>query len=837
MAPLHVVLAGLVFFSSLHTAAPCSTATATGDTLAAGRALAAGDKLVSRNGKFALGFFRFRQSIAAAAGTAGNSTGGTTTTVSSSPGWYLGIWFNKIPVCTTVWIANRERPIAESELNTTQLRISTDGNLVIVSSNTTTESKLWSTEVVNSTDSVSALLNSTGNLDLLPETPSNGAPLWQSFDYPTDVGLPTAKIGRNKLTGFNRSFVSKKSLIDPGFGSYSIDVGIDGALRLTSRSSPPVVYWPWPAGRLAQLVQALDGLMDSDPRTKGLLKPTFQDDDEEVYFSYTITDDSASVFVLIDISGQLKLNVWSKAKESWETVYAQPSDFCIAHGVCGPFTVCNGNSAPLFCDCLETFSRKSPRDWDLGDRTGGCARNTPLDCSNRSKTGSTDVFHPVSRVKLPFNAQRIEDATTPSNCAEACLNDCSCTAYSYSNSKCSVWHGELLDVSLDDGIAITGQDALYLRLAARDFQRLEKKKNKQKSGAIVAATASIVSFGLLVLILLVVVWRNRFKWFNVPLHDTRGSGGIIAFRYIDLVRATKNFSERLGGGGFGSVFKGVLNESTTIAVKRLDGARQGEKQFRAEVSSIGLIQHINLVKLIGFCCEGDNRLLVYEHMSNGSLDAHLFQSNATILNWSTRYQIAIGVARGLCYLHQSCRECIIHCDIKPENILLDASFAPKIADFGMAAFVGRDFSRVMTTFRGTAGYLAPEWLSGVAITPKVDVYSFGMVLLEIISGKRNTPEVNSKSSYQVVFFPVQAVSKLHEGDLQSLVDPQLHGDFDFEEAERVCKVAFWCIQDNECDRPTMGEVVRVLEGLQELDMPPMPRLLAAITERSHAALL
>jgi len=125
----------------------------------------------------------------------------------------------------------------------------------------------------------------------------------------------------------------------------------------------------------------------------------------------------------------------------------------------------------------------------------------------------------------------------------------------------------------------------------------------------------------------------------------------------------------------------------------------------------------------------------------------------------------------------------------------------------MAAFVGRDFSRVLTTFRGTAGYLAPEWLSGIPITPKVDVYSFGMVLLELISGKRNTPEVNSKSSHHVFYFPVEAISKLHEGDLKSLVDPQLHGDLYLEEAERICKIAFWCIQDNECDRPTMGEVV------------------------------
>ncbi|KAK3137461.1 hypothetical protein QOZ80_5BG0452520 [Eleusine coracana subsp. coracana] len=275
----------------------------------------------------------------------------------------------------------------------------------------------------------------------------------------------------------------------------------------------------------------------------------------------------------------------------------------------------------------------------------------------------------------------------------------------------------------------------------------------------------------------------------------------------------------------------MLSDSTPIAVKRLNRASdQREKQFRAEVSSIGLIQHINLVKLIGFCCDGDNRLLVYEHMSNGSLDGHLFKSTAAVLNWNTRYHIILGVARGLSYLHQSCRKCIIHCDIKPENILLDASFVPKVADFGMAAFVGRDLSRVLTTIRGTAGYLAPEWLRRDAITPKIDVYGFGMVLLEIISGRRNSPGAYNSSNYHVEYFPVQAISKLHDGDVQSLVDPRLHGNFSLEQVERVCKLAYWCIQDNEFDRPTMGDVVHVLEGLQEIDMPPMPRLLAAITE-------
>ncbi|KAE8771280.1 putative serine/threonine-protein kinase receptor [Hordeum vulgare] len=332
-------------------------------------------------------------------------------------------------------------------------------------------------------------------------------------------------------------------------------------------------------------------------------------------------------------------------------------------------------------------------------------------------------------------------------------------------------------------------------------------------------------------------------------YDNQGSaGGIIAFRYTDLVRATKNFSEKLGGGGFGSVYKGLLGDSkTSVAVKRLDVAHQaGEMQFRVEVSSIGLIQHINLVKLIGFCCEGDHRLLVYEHIVNGSLDSHLFKlsnnGDVVALNWNTRYQITLGVARGLSYLHQSCRECIIHCDIKPENILVDGSFLPKVADFGLATCVGRDFSRILTSFRGTMGYLAPEWLSGVAITPKVDVYAFGMVLLEIISGRRNSAHEtsynasNNGSNHHVQYFPVQAINKLHNSDVKSLVDPRLNGEFNLEEVERICKVACWCIQDNEFDRPATGEVVRVLEGLQEIDAPSMPRLLAAITKQSGFAM-
>jgi len=419
---------------------------------------------------------------------------------------------------------------------------------------------------------------------------------------------------------------------------------------------------------------------------------------------------------------------------------------------------------------------------------------------------------------------KMQAATSEDDCSQVCLGNCSCTAYSYGKGGCSVWHGKLTNVrQRSDG----NGEILHIRLAATAVPRAARK-NSNAIGIGAAIGASAAAFGLMILGLM--IWRRKEKWFaRTQLGDIQGSIGILTFRYVDLERATKKFSEKLGGGSFGSVFKGYLSDSFTLAVKRLDGAKQGEKQFRAEVSSVGIIQHINLVKLIGFCCEGVQRLLVYEYMPNHSLDVHLFKASDTVLDWNLRFQIAIGVARGLAYLHTGCRDCIIHCDIKPENILLDASFVPKIADFGMAKILGREFSHAITTMRGTIGYLAPEWISGAPVTSKVDVYSYGMVLFEIVSGRRNSSQEYFNGGDYSAFFPLQVARKLLSGDIGSLVDANLHGIANLDEVERVCRVAGWCIQDSEFDRPTMTEVVQFLEGLSELDMPPVPRLLKAIT--------
>ncbi|KAI3698778.1 hypothetical protein L2E82_42599 [Cichorium intybus] len=207
-------------------------------------------------------------------------------------------------------------------------------------------------------------------------------------------------------------------------------------------------------------------------------------------------------------------------------------------------------------------------------------------------------------------------------------------------------------------------------------------------------------------------------------------------------------------------------------------------------------------------------------MENGSLDAHLFREKQ-VLNWKTRYQIALGIARGLVYLHEKCRDCIIHCDIKPENILLDADFSPKVADFGLAKLVGRDFSRVLTTTRGSLGYLAPEWLSGVPVTAKADVFSYGMMLFELVYGNRNTKHCEDSST----FFPSLVVNVLMVGgDILNLLDSRLNREASVEEVTKICKVACWCIQDDEDSRPTMSTVERILEGVLDVSMPPIPQI-------------
>ncbi|GMJ14310.1 S-domain-2 5 [Hibiscus trionum] len=282
------------------------------------------------------------------------------------------------------------------------------------------------------------------------------------------------------------------------------------------------------------------------------------------------------------------------------------------------------------------------------------------------------------------------------------------------------------------------------------------------------------------------------------------------FSYQELKNITENFSNKLGEGGFGSVFRGTLPSGSEVAVKHLDGVGSVNKSFVAEVRAIGSIHHFNLVSLVGFCAEKFNRLLVYEHMANGSLDRWIFnKSHDLALGWKTRKNIILDVAKGLAYLHEDCNQKIIHLDIKPENILLDENFNAKVSDFGLSKLIQKDQSQVMTTMRGTPGYMAPEWLISV-ITEKVDVYSFGIVVLEVLCGRRNIDgSQQDKDRHLLELFK----SKVEEGRLVDLVDNRSDDmRSNAGEVVEMMKVAAWCLQTEHAKRPSMSAVMKLLEG-------------------------
>ncbi|VAH72176.1 unnamed protein product [Triticum turgidum subsp. durum] len=300
--------------------------------------------------------------------------------------------------------------------------------------------------------------------------------------------------------------------------------------------------------------------------------------------------------------------------------------------------------------------------------------------------------------------------------------------------------------------------------------------------------------------------------------------GPTRYAYTDIVAVTGHFRDKLGQGGYGSVFKGLLLPGNVhVAIKMLDGkANCNGEDFISEVSTLGRIHHVNVVRLVGFCSEEMRRALVYEYMPRGSLDKYIFSAEKSF-SWDKLVEIAMGIARGINYLHQGCDMQILHFDIKPHNILLDSNFVPKVADFGLAKLYPRDSSFVPSNaLRGTVGYIAPEMISrsfGV-VSSKSDVYSFGMLLLEMAGGRRNADPnaVNSSQAY----YPSWVYSRLteqqlDEGEISSAV-AEMH-----ELERKLCIVGLWCIQMRSLDRPTMSEAIEMLEGGADgLQMPSRP---------------
>ncbi|GLJ05465.1 hypothetical protein SUGI_0018640 [Cryptomeria japonica] len=611
------------------------------------------------------------------------------------------------------------------------------------------------------------MLNS-GNFVLLS---ASSEPIWQSFDNPTDTLLPGQTL---KVQSY---LFSKPSTTNYFTGQFQLFMQMDGNLVLypmegSRRNRPDDAYWSTgPLSFQVSLKFDANGLLYLVNNTNMTISSLTERKAGNGRFRVTLESD-----------GILAQYVWNISSGSWLTVWQPVDNTCKVTGQCGTNGICqldSQNKPDCICPPQFTFI-------DIEDHFKGCMRST-----SQGKTCSiaNSIMYPLENIKWLDGAYAVLPNVSESECQEACREDCFCVVVTYENTACSKQQMPLM--SGRQGVDITNKAfvKVYEGFTAQyPSPSLSKQRKKRETKMVIAISIS------------------------VPL--------------LREEAATEGFREELGRGSFGKVYKGALPDGRAIAMKtlvdRVEQEEHGEREFRMEMKVIGTSHHRNLVQLYGFCVEGSHRILVYEYMSNGSLDTALFVDSG-FLDWSVRVQIAMGIARGIRYLHKECRTQILHCDIKPPNILLDQNYNPKISDFGLAKLLRVEQTRTFTAAaRGTPGYIAPEWwINSLPITVKVDVYSFGTMLLEIIccrkSLKLDVPE-------NQILLDSWIYECLEHGNLSQLVEQQQDEGvtIDLRQLERMVLVGLWCIQQRPHLRPSINNVVQMIEGKVEIAVPPTP---------------
>ncbi|XP_050367520.1 cysteine-rich receptor-like protein kinase 44 isoform X2 [Argentina anserina] len=506
-------------------------------------------------------------------------------------------------------------------------------------------------------------------------------------------------------------------------------------------------------------------------------------------------------------------------------------DICDSEGRCGPNGLCAISDSPV-CSCLKGYKPKEEENWSFGKNSDGCVRVTPLMCPKKD-----DGFVKYDGVKVPASTNsRVNRSMSLDECKEKCFNNCSCMAYASSDvNVCIIWFGDLLNIRK----LANGGENLYVRMPASELNN-EGTDHRSKFKVIIATVASGVCL-VLVLLAFYCIRRKGRKQKEMGIMGQKNDEQnedleLPLYSLSTIMNATDSFSsnKKLGEGGFGPVYKGILKDGQEIAVKRLSQTSgQGAAEFKNEVILIAKLQHRNLVKLLGCCIEGEEKLLVYEYMSNRSLDFYIFdQTQDRLLDWSQRFQIFEGVARGLLYLHQDSRLRIIHRDLKASNVLLDDEMKPKISDFGMARLFGGDETEGVTNrIVGTYGYMAPEYAIDGQFSVKSDVFSFGILLLETVTGKRSRGFHNPKDNLNLVGH-VWRMWK--EGRSLEAIDECLRESCNLSEALHCIHIGLLCAQELPEDRPMMASVILMLGGETALPQPKRPGLYVGKYSSSEA---
>ncbi|KAL5765054.1 hypothetical protein ACOSQ2_017648 [Xanthoceras sorbifolium] len=720
------------------------------------------------------------------------------------------IWYYRIPSKTIVWYASADEPAPKGS----KIQLTADRGLVLDDPDGT---ELWKSDF-GTGDAAVGFIYDTGNF-LIVDT--NSEKLWQSFDHPTDTLLPTQIMERNGVVS------SRRTETDFSRGRFQFRLLEDGnavlnTINLPSGFAYDAYFWSNTfdlnrsnAGN--QVVFDKSGylyvLRESNQRVN--ITPGVVVSAEENYHRATLNFDG--VFIL-----------YSHPKNStgngfWSDIRTLPDNICVNNdirkglgsGTCGHNSICTLSEAQRpICECPKGFSLLDPND-----DYGSCKPDFIQGCEEDGLRSGGDLYYVEELQNTDWPTSDYEELNPCSReeCVSSCLNDCLCGAAVFRVDTC--WKKKL---PLSYGKKDTADNGTaFIKIRKVQEIRMKKEDILILVGSVLLGSSVFINFMLVAASCLGFLTVNRKKFSRPQQVGSVSHMNLHCFSYKELSDATHGFKEELGRGAFGIVYKGFMETGldSIVAVKKLDRKfRDGEKEFKAEVNVIGQTHHKNLVRLVGFCDEGENRLLVYEFMSNGTLASFLFGDLKP--NWNMRTQIAMGIARGLFYLHEECCTQIIHCDIKPQNILLDDSLTARISDFGLAKLLTLDQSHTSTAIRGTKGYVAPEWFRNTPVTVKVDVYSFGVLLLEIISLRRSVDK--DISTLEKAILTDWAYDCYQERKLDALVENDLEAMTDMNMLERFVMVAIWCIQEDPSLRPTMRKVTQMLEGVVEVPVPPCP---------------
>uniref|UniRef100_A0A1J3E7J0 Receptor-like serine/threonine-protein kinase n=1 Tax=Noccaea caerulescens TaxID=107243 RepID=A0A1J3E7J0_NOCCA len=738
---------------------------------------------------------------------------------------YVGIWFQKVTPRVIVWVANRETPVSSSTAN---LTISSNGSLVLLDGK---QDPVWSSGGDVTSNKCRAELLDTGNLVLVDN--ATGKYLWQSFEHLGDTMLPLTSLMYDTPNNKKRVLISWRSETDPSPGEFVAELTpqVPSQGVIWKGSAP---YWrsgPWAGTRFTGIPE----MDESYVNPLGLVQDVANGTG---VFAFCVLRNFNLSYIKLTSEG--RMSIQRNNGTNWIKHFEGPASSCDLYGKCGPYGLCVRSGTPM-CQCLKGFEPKSDEEWRSGNWSRGCVRRTDLSCQGNSSS-EKDGFYHLSNVKPP-DSYELTSFNSEEQCHQGCLRNCSCTAFSFIKGiGCLVWSQELLDT-----VKFTsGGETLSLRLATSELTGSKRVK------IITIGTLSLSVF-LILVIAAYGCWRYRVKQIGSSLvskDNLEGSwksdlqsqdvSGLNFFEIDTLQTATNHFniSNKLGQGGFGTVYKGTLHDGKEIAVKRLGSSSvQGKDEFMNEIKLISKLQHRNLVRLLGCCIDGEEKLLVYEYMVNKSLDTFLFDLKKKLeIDWPKRFNIIQGIARGLLYLHRDSFLRVVHRDLKVSNILLDEKMNPKISDFGLARMFQRNQHQDNTgSVVGTLGYMSPEYAWTGTFSEKSDVYSFGVLMLEIITGKEISSFSYGKDSKNLLSY---AYESWRESGGVNLLDEDLADSDSVNSAEggRCVHIGLLCVQHQAVDRPNMKQVVSMLTSTTDLPKPTQPMFVVDTSDEEDSSL-